>query len=318
MDAQLDLVTFGESMLRFTPPPPQVLEQAPFFEVRAGGAESNVAITAARMGLRSGWVSRLPNNPLGRHVARSVREHGVDISRLIWTDDGRVGIYFIDSAEVPWERDTVYDRAGSAVTEIALDEVDWNYLSGARVLHFSGITLALGEKPKSVVHQALERVDETQQLVSFDLNYRSKLWSTGKARAAAEPILDRVDILCAGLEECRSVLAVDGEATEVAETLHAQHSPQVVVITDGEGAAAAYDGTLYTQSPRSVNVVDPIGAGDAFMAGFLVGYLQEGIEFGLAMAMALGALKLTYPGDIPWCTRQEVIDFMQNRTHPAR
>ncbi len=315
---RLDLVTIGESMLRFTPPAPQVLEQAPYFEVRAGGAESNVAITAARMGLRSGWVCRLPDNPLGRRIVRSVQEHGVDVSRVIWTDEGRVGIYFIDSEGAPRPRDTIYDRAGSAITELGQDEVDWDYLANARVLHLSGITMALGDQPRSIVARAIEQASGGEQLVSFDLNFRAKLWSAEEARAAIEPILGKVDILRAGLDEAQIVLDLSGDAAHVAKSLHSHFSPKVSIITDGAGTAAAYDGQLHTRVPRTVQIVDRIGAGDAFMAGFLVGYIEEGTEFGLKMASELGALKLTYLGDIPWCTRDEVLAFMEDRTGPSR
>lgn len=314
----LDIVTFGESMLRLTPPSPLMLEQSASFEVRAAGAESNVAITAARIGMCSGWISRLPKNPLGRRVARAVQAHGVDLSRLVWADDGRVGIYFIDSSKGPRPREIFYDRAGSAITEMTLDDVDWDYLASARVLHLSGITLALGEKPRSIVHEALEQAARSEQLVSFDLNYRAKLWAPEEARAEIIPLLGKVDILSAGLSETHSVLGERGGAQEVAEALCAQHGFKVAVVTDGYGDAVAFDGTIHTRTPKSVVVVDPIGAGDAFMAGFLVGYLERGTEYGLAMATALGALKLTYPGDIAWCTREELIDFMEDRSPPPR
>lgn len=318
MNEQLDIVTIGESMLRLTPPAPHVLEQAPYFEVRAAGAESNVAIAAARMGLRTGWISSLPPNPLGRRVASAIRGHGVDVSRVLWTDGGRVGIYFIDSDQPGRSRDTIYDRAGSAITELTPDQLDWEYLSGARVLHTSGITLALGEGPREIVARALQGASEHQQLVSFDLNYRSKLWTPGKARQIVEPILTQVDILCAGLEEASVVLGLSGRGAAVAESLFEKYSPKVVVITDGPRDSVAYDGTLHTSTPRPVTVVDRIGAGDAFVAGFLAGYLEKGVEFGLAMATALGALKLTYVGDVAWCTREEVLEFMADHHPPSR
>lgn len=318
MSTQLDIVTIGESMLRFTPPTPQVLEQSPYFEVRAAGAESNVAIAAARMGLRTGWVSSLPLNPLGRRVASAIREHGVDVSRVVWIDEGRVGVYFIDSGEPSRPRETIYDRAASAITELTSEQVDWDYISGARVLHLSGITLALGERAQAIVTRALNAASEHQQLVSFDLNYRSKLWPPEEARAAIEPRLSQVDILRAGRDEARVVLGLKGDAPEMAQSLFDKYSLKVAVITDGARDSVAYDGTHHTSTPRPVTVVDPIGAGDAFVAGFLAGYLENGVEFGLAMATALGALKLTFVGDVAWCTREEVLAFMEDRHPPSR
>lgn len=312
---RLDIVTLGEAMLRFTPPSPQVLEQAPYFEVRAGGAESNVAITGARMGLQTGWISRLPRSPLGRRVARSVQEHGVDVSRIVWTDSGRVGLYFIDSADAPRSRDTVYDRSGSAITELSSNEVDWDYVASARVLHLTGITLALGDGPREVVEHALELKGP---LISFDLNYRAKLWSTEQARIVVEQVLPKVDILCAGLEEWRAVFQLEGDTLQAAHSLHERFAPQVTIVTNGAKKAVAFDGQTYERTPREVKVVDSIGAGDAFLAGFLVGYLERGTEYGLDMGTALGALKLKYLGDIPWCTREDVLAHMQDRVGPSR
>jgi len=314
----LDIVTIGESMLRLTPPPPQALEQSPYFEVRVGGSEMNLAITAARMGLHTAWISKLPNNPLGRRVARSAQEHGVNTGQVVWSSEGRVGVYFIESGESPRRRDTYYDRADSTFTTLAPEEVDWAYVRSGRLFHFSGITLALGDLPRRVVRRALEQAAGTDQLVSFDLNYRAKLWSAAEARKAVEAVLPAVDIFCSGLEDARAVLGVAGEASEAAQQLFERYSPQVAIITDEARVAAAFDGRLHTRTPRPVQVVDRIGAGDAFMGGFLVGFLEGGVKLGLEMGTALGALKLTYLGDVPWCTRAEVLAFMDDRQSPTR
>lgn len=314
----LDIVTLGEAMLRLTAPPPQVLEQATQFEVRVAGSESNVAITASRMGLRTGWISRLPDNPLGRLAVRSIQSHGVDTTQVIWTPEGRIGIYFIDAGIPPRPSNIIYDRACSAITMLTVNEVNWDYVRNARAFHVSGITPALSPGLRKVVDYALTVAQEARVLTSFDINYRAKLWSPEEARAAIEPLLPKIDILRAGLHETALVLRVQGNAATAACALRERYGNRVVAVTDEAGYAVAYDGTLHERTPYPVEIVDPIGAGDAFMAGFLVGFLERDVDWGLDMAMALGALKHTYAGDIPWCTREEVIALIERRDRPTR
>jgi 2-dehydro-3-deoxygluconokinase len=309
----MDLVTLGEIMLRFTPPYPEVLEQAPVFEVRAAGAESNVAIVARRMGLRAGWISRLPNSPLGRRAAASVQQHGVDISRVIWAEDGRIGTYYIDPGVSPRPASVIYDRAHSAFTHLMVSEIDWDYICSARLLHFSGVTLALGSGLQTVVRHALTVARQKPLLVSFDINYRAKLWTAEQARQVLEPLLPAMDIVRAGLSEATLVLGIAGDAETVARVIYERFCPKVAIITDGSHQVVAWDGQLHQRTPLLATMVDPIGAGDAFMAGFLCGFLERDIEWGLDMAMALGALKHTYIGDIPWCARHEVVALIEQQ-----
>jgi 2-dehydro-3-deoxygluconokinase len=314
----LDLVTLGEIMLRFTAPSPEVLEQSAVFEVRAAGAESNVAIVAQRMGLKAGWISRLPESPLGRRAVQSVRGHGVDCSRIVWTREGRMGTYYIDFAHSPRPPSVIYDRGNSTFTWLTLDEVDWDYICSARLFHFSGISLALGQNLQRIAQHGLKVAREHEMLVSFDINYRAKLWSPAAAHATIAPLLKDIDILRAGLDEAQLVLGVEGDAAAVAAQLHQRYQLQVVLITDGAHEAVAYDGQLHTRKTGVVDIVDPIGAGDAFMAGFLAGYLKDDLPLGLDMAVTLGGLKHTYLGDIPWCTRDEVLALIKQRQHEFR
>ncbi len=313
-----DIVTLGEIMLRLSAPPPQMLEQASQFNVHPAGSESNVAITASRMGARVGWISALPNSPPGRLAAHSVQAHGVDISRVVWKAEGRIGLYFLDAGVRPRSLNVIYDRARSVVTDLTVDDVDWDYVRATRVFHVSGITPALSPSLRQVVSYAVRTTKEAGILTSFDLNYRAKLWSPEHARAAIEPLLPQIDILRAGLDETRIVLGLEGCAGDTACALRERYGSQVVIITDEGRQIAAFDGSLHGRTPYPVETVDPIGAGDAFTAGFLVGFLERGIEFGLDMAVALGALKHTYAGDIPWCTREEVLALIEHRQSPPR
>lgn len=309
----LDLLTMGEIMLRFTPPIPQVLEQSPYFEVRPAGAESNVAITAARMGLKTGWISRLPDNSLGRRAAGSVQQHGVDTAGVVWAPQGRLGTYYLDYGTPPRPPHVIYDRAGSTFTEMTIEEVDWDYFHSTRLFHVSGITLALSETLREVVRHAITLAQQSNIEVALDVNYRAKLWSTEAASQKIRTLLPKIDIVKMGLDEAHEVLKMTGDAATIAQNLQSEYGCKVVIITDESRPVVAFDGQLHTQTTFPVEVVDSIGAGDAFMGGFLAGHLEKGVAWGLEMGSALGALKLTYQGDVIWCNRDQVMNLIEQR-----
>src|SRR5260370_15812151 len=181
----MDLVRFGEAMIRFSPPALQRLEQASTVEGSVGGSELNVAVLAARLGLASRWVSRLPNNALGRMIEGRAREQGVD-ARVEWTVDGRVGLYFVEIGGARISS-VLYDRAGSAISRVTLGSVDWaSVFAGARWYHRSGITPALSDGAAKVTAESLAAAKAAGLIVSYDLNYRSKLWSARQACVTQE------------------------------------------------------------------------------------------------------------------------------------
>src|SRR5437763_374269 len=138
-----DVVTFGETMIRLSPPGHQRLESTDMLECRVGGSESNTAIALARLGHSVSWWSKLPDNPLGRKVEAAVRRWGVDTSQILWSETGRAGIYFIEFGSPPRPHHVHYDRSHSAISTMRPDEVDWPRVHSARHLHVTGITAAL-------------------------------------------------------------------------------------------------------------------------------------------------------------------------------
>jgi 2-dehydro-3-deoxygluconokinase len=310
-----DLITFGESMLRLSTPVGQALQRATRLDVNVAGAESNVAITASRMGLSAGWISRLPDNPLAHLITDMATSQGVDTSRVIWTAEGRVGTYFVEFGSPPRSNRVIYDRARSAVTSTKPEEVDWAYVATARIIHLTGITPALGPQCAAIVQQMLQLAHSQHIPVSFDVNYRSKLWQPSDAEAGLTPLLHGVQILRTGRDEAQALFGLSGSAEEVARELKARFDAVVVVVTDGSNPAVAFDGAAPARRDCfPVHIVDEIGAGDAFTAGFLVSYLEHGdIERSLEFAQALAALKLTYAGDIAWCSRAEVEALINRR-----
>lgn len=309
----MDVVTIGETMLRLTAPAPYALEQAHQLELEVAGSESNVAIGLSRLGMRAGWISRLVDNPLGRRIANKVREHGVDVSRVAWTDTGRVGVYFLELGPSPRQTQVFYDRANSAMALMTPEEVDWDYVRSARVLHLTGITPALSLSCRAIVERALDEAHAAGVMISFDMNYRSKLWSPEEAQACLEPMMPRIDVLFCNLGDAVELFGCNDDPQEAAQFLSRRFGNEVVVVTAGSrGAVADHRGQICAADGYPVEIADPIGAGDAFDAGFLYGYLTlDQVQHGLNMGTAFATLQMTYPGDIAWCTARELQDLAQ-------
>jgi 2-dehydro-3-deoxygluconokinase len=311
-----DVVTFGECMLRLSPPDFQRLEQATHLNITVGGSELNVAAGVSRLGLSAGWVSRLPENPLGRMVRNKAREMGVDTSHVLWTKADRLGLYFVEYGASPRASSVIYDRAFSAISRIEPGQVNWrDVFDGCRVFHVSGITPALSDQAAAVTAEAISAAKSAGALVSYDLNYRAKLWTQEKAKQVQTPFMGQIDILITTEEDIERVFGITGQDfREVARTLADHFKLKVVAITlrgtpsvwRNTWSALAYsEGKFYDDAQYDVEVVDRVGSGDTFSAGFLYGYLTEGIERGVKIGNAFAALKHTSWGDFNWATREE-------------
>lgn len=311
-----DLVTFGETMVRLSPPNFQRLEQTNLLEVNVGGSELNVAVAAQRLGLRTAYVTRLTRNPLGRMIANKAREHGVDTSHIVWTDDDRIGIYFVEFGASPRPQTVLYDRRDSAMARIKPGEVDWGeVLQDARAFHTSGITPALSSTAAEATKEAVRKAKESGVLVSIDLNYRARLWPPEKARQVMTELVEGADILITTEEDTERVFGIKAESyEEVAKILADRFVIRAVAITIRETpsvwrntwTAIAYaDGELFRGPVYDIEIVDRVGAGDSFAGGFLFGYLTDGPEAGVQYGVAISALKQTNPGDLCWATREE-------------
>jgi len=306
-----DLVTIGETMLRFTAADNQTLEQADYFRVDPGGAESNVAVALARLGFSTAWISRLPQNPLGRRVAGRIGAHGVDVSRVLWTPQGRIGLWYFEKPAPPRPGQAYYDRAHSVFSQIDPNEVDWAFVRSARWLHLTGITPALSPNCHALVQRALDEVQATAVTVSFDVNYRARLWTPDAARRVLEPLLSRVAVIFCPLRDAQIVFGERGDAATIARTWYARFGARLVVITAGQAGAVAFDGTEHRINKwYPVNEVDPLGTGDAFVASFIGGLWEKDVDTGLEWGAAMAALKQSYLGDLVWCTRDDLLHLI--------
>lgn len=316
----LDVVTVGEAMIRLAAPYGEALEAAPHLEARVAGAEANVAVTLARLGFRCGWISKLVDDPLGRRVAGELRRHGVDVSAVVWTSQGRTGLYLLEQTPPPRGVTVYYDRAGSACSTVTPEEIDWAYVRSARWVHVTGITPALSDSCARTTARLLAEARACGAQASFDVNYRRKLWTAQQARAALEPLLDGVEIVIAAQEDAREVFGFASAASDLVVRLRDHTRAATAVITAGADGAYLANGHAVHHEPAIPGVeVDPIGRGDAFAAGLLWGALEGNVVTGLRYGVALASLSQAYRGDIPWITRQDVLNVLADRgTKPVR
>jgi 2-dehydro-3-deoxygluconokinase len=327
----MKVVTFGELLLRLSPPGFERFLQSPVLSATFGGGEANVAASLAQFGLESYYVTRLPSHAIGEAGVRALRAEGIRTDHVVRGGD-RVGIYFAETGASQRASTVIYDRARSAVSEVAADAVDWNgVMAGAAWFHVTGITPALGENDAAATRAAVSAARRAGARVSVDLNYRRKLWSEAQAQATMGPLMRQVDVVIANEEDLQAVLgvhvrgadvtggALDASAyREAAERVSREFGPGIVAVTlreslsasDNGWSAVLWDGSnaAFHQSQRySVRLVDRIGGGDSFAAGRIYSILKgRGLEAALRFAVAASALKQTIPGDFNRVTAGEV------------
>ncbi|MFB6219079.1 MAG: bifunctional 2-dehydro-3-deoxygluconokinase/2-dehydro-3-deoxygalactonokinase [Halobacteriaceae archaeon] len=303
----MDLATFGESMLRYSPPDNERIELADELEIRIAGAESNVAACASRLGADALWFSKLPDSPLGRKVVADLGAHGLPTD-VVWSDEGRQGTYYIEQGGTPRGTNVVYDRRDAAVTTATFEELPTDRVAEASAFHTTGITPALSETLAETTARLLAHAREHGTTTYFDVNYRSKLWGPAAARETVRELLPDVDVLVTAARDAETVLDRTGDPADVAADLAADWGFETVVVTLGEeGALAHHQGSVHEQGAFPADTHDPIGTGDAFVGGFLARRLAgDSVPAALEYGAATAALKRTIPGDVAAVTPAEV------------
>jgi len=330
-----DLVTFGESMVRLTSGH-QRLEDASSLDVHAGGAEFNVAVNCKRLGFNTAWVSRLSDNWTGRYIRNKCREHGVDTSHILWSPfDGvgqeRNGFYHMEVGVGPRASTVTYDRGHTAISNIKKGDMDWAAIfDGARWFHVSGITPALSDSAAEVTLEALQAASKAGLTTSYDLNFRSKLWSSEKANKVTQQFMPYIKVLIGNEEDFEKILGLKAEGSDDDYSALDPESYKAVA----RAAVAAYPNVEYVGTSlrvaktgllndwrtllfdgkefylsrifENLEIVDRVGGGDSFSSGLIAALLegktpQEAINF----AGAYSALAHTFPGDINWATKEE-------------
>jgi 2-dehydro-3-deoxygluconokinase len=325
------VVTFGEIMLRLSPPGFERFLQTPAFVATFGGGEANVAVSLAHFGFDSVYVTALPGHAIGEAAVRALRAEGVRTDHVV-RSGSRIGIYYAEAGASQRASNVIYDRARSSISEMAADAIDWRkVLQGAAWLHVTGITPALGVNAADATARAIETAHDSGVRVSVDLNYRKKLWTEARAREVMGPMMRHVDVVIANEEDLQSVLGIQVPGTDVtsgqlnidgyrkaAERVTREFGPGMVAITLRESVSASDNGwsavlweartaTLLRSQRYEVRLVDRIGGGDSFAAGLIYGLVTgRSPEDSLRFAVAASALKQTIPGDFNRVTVDEV------------
>ncbi len=312
-----EIITFGEAMIRLSPPNFMRFEQTPSLDLKVGGAELNTAVGLARLGHSTAWVSRLTNNPLGRLIANQAREAGVSSEHVVWTNDDRVGVYFLEFGAAPRASSVIYDRKGAAIANIKPGTVPWaKVFAGAKWFHVTGITPGLSASAADVTREALVAAKAAGLQTSIDLNYRVKLWTPAEAGKCMADLMAYCDVLITTEEDIERVFGIKGKDYEEAADLTAKRfGLKIIAITVRENplvwknswTAIAYQkGIILRTKTYEVEIVDRLGAGDSFAAGLIHGLLEGDLQKALDFGVAASALKHTIPGDFAWITRDEV------------
>lgn len=328
------LVTFGEIMMRLSPPGFQRLVQTESLDVKYGGGEANVAVALARWGYPAKHVTCFPDSELGQAAAAAYRKYGVDTSGMVFRGD-RLGLYFLENGAAMRSSRIIYDRKDSAFAHLEPDWFDWEtLLTGAGWLHWTGISPAISAGATAALEQGLKTARRLGLTVSGDLNYRRNLWKWGKTVDQIMPgLAEYCDLAICDLQEAKEIFGITVHphsenafvdmARQVMERapkikrILATHRDQVSA-THNRLQGRLFDGRDYIETPYfDINpIVDRIGGGDAFMAGYIFGchHFQQDDYQALVFATAASALKHTHEGDFNLCTVDEVRQLMGGDT----
>lgn len=315
---QLDVVTFGETMVLFNPASLLPLEYVSDFHKQIGGAESNVAIGLKRQGHSVGWFSKLGDDPFGRYIQRFVRGEGVDTSACIYTDKAPTGIFFKEKKS-PENMQVYYYRKNSAASLITPDDINEAYIQKAKILHITGITPALSETCKQATFTAIKLAKKHGLKIVFDPNLRLKLWEKEEAQKTFKEIALLSDVILPGLDEGTFMT---GKTTpeEIAVELLGEKDKLVVIKLGSKGAYFyTKDKSGYVNGFPVKQVVDPVGAGDGFAAGIISGILrEESIEQMVKRANAIGSIVVGVNGDVEGLPTNEEIQFLLSGNQAER
>lgn len=326
----MKLVTFGEILLRLTPPDHARLLQANALEVCYGGAEANVAVSLACLGKEAAYVTRLPEGEMGQAAINALRRYGVDTSRVV-RGGSRIGLYYMERGADRRPAKVIYDRAHSSISEATPTDFDWNSIfAGADWFHLTGITPALSDSLAGICLEACRTAKAMGLTVSLDPNYRAKLWSVEKASAVLTRFLPYTDVLITNENQAAELFGVSVPPTEMtgdevsdegyrhlATELCATYGLKTVVLTERRTYTAEdnrftaklwMNGRLYpARVYRIPHMTDRVGAGDAFAAG-LIYALGTGMKSQAAVdfATAAGCMKHSVEGDFNLVSAEEI------------
>ncbi len=317
-----NVLGLGEVMLRLSPNGKERIAYCESFEKQAGGSELNVVSGISMLGKRTGMITKLPHNPIGKFIKHKIRYSGTSDDYLLYDDseEKRLGVYYYESGAYPRPPVVTYDRAGSSFTTFRKEELPEDVYTSTAIFHTSGITLALNKDVCESVIGVIERFKKEGTLISFDVNYRASLWSEQDAKATIERILPMIDILFISEETCRRMFGKTGTHEEIMREF-AKDYPNLKIIAGTKRKVISsqkhsfnslvYDAAedeFFMEDPyENIDVVDRIGSGDAYVAGALFGLLKDGtIRTAALYGDAMASVKDTIRGDM---TEADIVDI---------
>lgn len=319
-------LALGEILLRLSTSHNERIICGDSFKKCTGGAELNVVSGISALGLRTGIISKVPQNDIGVYVRNHVRFCGVSDDFLIYDQakNSRLGIYYYENGAYPRKTSVVYDRCNTSITTLTADDVPDEVYKSTRLFHTSGITLALSKGLRETAIEMIKRFKENGTLISFDVNYRANLWSEDEARETIKTILPYVDILFASEETSRRMFAKTGELKDIMKSYTTEYSVKIVATTERTIVSPnkhhftskiynAVEDKFYQEKPyENIEVVDRIGSGDAYVSGVLYGLLKyDDCERALKIGNVVSSLKNTIPGDVLSTNLNEVTRIME-------
>lgn len=337
--AKKKILAFGEIMLRLTPPDYTTISQAINFLANYGGCEANVLVSLSHLGHETEFLTKLPDNQLGDSAMRHLKSHGVSTDHVV-RGSSNIGMYFVETGFGGRPSKVIYNRKHSSVTRILTKEIDFDDLfKNVKWFHLSGITLALGDNVRKVAHKCLEYCKKNNITVSFDFNFRSKLWeSVDEARPHFKKVVPYVNVLFANQFDIGEILEfkLDEELEDLTDKRIALAQKMInqsnveyvfgtdrVVHTATDNSLSSYcickDGTYKHEGPIRFSIYDRIGGGDAFASGVIHGLLKDfnNPQYALKFGLATSVLEHTLYGDVSTLSEREVEEFIATNGNAA-
>lgn len=294
----MDVVTIGETMVLFTPESSGPLRFANQFQKTIGGAESNVCIALTRLGHQTGWISNLGDDEFGLYIRNYIRGEGVDTSAVTFDKNHATAVFF---KEVNYGKDPAiyYYRGNSAASQMSAEDLNEEYIAQAKFVHLTGITPALSQSCRDMIYKTIELAHNNKQTITFDPNIRLKLWDKEEAKEVLLDIAHQSHIVMPGVEE-GELLTGESDPEKIASSLLTGETKAVVVKLGDQGAYyATKEESAYVAGEKVAQVIDTVGAGDGFAAGFLSGLIR-GWDYKEAIQLGnkIGARAISVTGDV--------------------
>lgn len=318
-EPRFDVTTLGEMLVRLSVPSGSRLEHASRLDVHPAGAEANVVTLLARLERRTCWLGALPQNPLGRLALNSLRTAGVDTNGIRWKNGGRMGTYYVEFGEPPRGIQVTYDRAHSCAANLQVSELDWDLLLDSRLLHLTGITPALSPSCLEIVGEAIGRAKARNVPVSFDINFRQKLWTESDAAQTLLPLIRGAELVFCSQADAARLFQCTGSMQEVARGILELTGAKHVIVSFSDQGALLWNGREWLhEKARPTRIVDRLGAGDALAAGVIHGWLDKDLAAGLRYGVTLAALALSQFGDMVMTNKSELLALSNASSTLAR